>query len=95
VKECFFMIGEPTQALCIAEGYATAASIHEATGHAAVVAFNAGNLLPVARALRGKFPDIKIVICADNDAQTSGNPGLTQAKAAAAAVGGFLANPKE
>lgn len=95
VKECFYLIGEPSGTLCIAEGYATAASVHEATGHTVAVAFNAGNLQSVALALRVKFPEIKIVICADNDAQTPGNPGLTQAKAAAAAVGGYLAHPKE
>jgi putative DNA primase/helicase len=49
-----FLIGTPVDVLCIAEGYATAASIHEATGHAVAVAFDAGNLRPVAEALRGR-----------------------------------------
>ncbi|MBK7252207.1 MAG: toprim domain-containing protein [Gammaproteobacteria bacterium] len=40
----YFIIGAPGDTVCIAEGYATAASIHEATGHAVAVAFNAGNL---------------------------------------------------
>ena len=56
VSGCYFPIGKPDGALCIAEGYATGASIHEATGTAVAVAFNAGNLLPVASALRAKFP---------------------------------------
>ena len=90
---CYFSIGEPQGLLCIAEGYATAASIHEATGYAVAVAFNAGNLLPVARMLRAKFPDLRLVVCADDDAGTPGNPGLSKAREAAQAVGGYLAVP--
>ena len=86
-------IGKPDGRLIICEGYATAASIHEATEHAVAVAFNAVNLEPVARALRAKFPSIDIVVAADDDAGTVGNPGLTKATAAAKAVGGSLAIP--
>lgn len=43
---------------------------------------NAGNLLPVAMALRGKFPDRKILVAADNDICTKGNPGIRYAKEA-------------
>lgn len=92
-KGCYFSIGQATAMICIAEGYATGASIHEATGHAVVVAFDAGNLEPVATAIRAKFPDARLVICADNDRFTDGNPGLTKARAAAEAVGGLLAVP--
>lgn len=52
----------------ICEGFATGASIHEATGSPVVVAFNAGNLKPVAVAIRAKYKDAIIVIAADNDA---------------------------
>ena len=93
VSGCYFLIGEPDGALCIAEGYATGASIHEATGTAVAVAFNAGNLLAVARALRTKFPDLRLIICADDDASTPGNPGLTKAREAAQAVSALLAVP--
>lgn len=93
VKGGYFAIGKPNGTLCIAEGYATAASIHEATGHAVAVAFNAGNLLPVARALRAKYPELRIIVCADNDQWTEGNPGLTKAREAAETVGGLLAMP--
>ena len=65
--------------LLIAEGYATAASIHEATGRPVAVAFDAGNLAPVALALRGRFPAARIVIAGDDDrataARTGRNPG--------------------
>jgi putative DNA primase/helicase len=93
VTGCYYLIGEPQGVLCIAEGYATGASVHEATGYAFAVAFNAGNLLPVARALRLKFPGLRLIVCADDDAVTPGNPGLTKAREAAQGVGGFLAIP--
>lgn len=95
-RGCYFGIGhvDPDHGeLCIAEGFATAASIHESTGKAVAVAFDAGNLEPVARTLRAKFPGAVITICADNDASTPGNPGLTKATAAARAVGGYVAIP--
>ena len=92
-RGCYYAIGTPVDSLCICEGYATAASIYEATGHATASAFDAGNLEPVARALRGKFPRLRLIICADNDTETVGNPGLRYAEAAARAVRGFLAVP--
>lgn len=92
-RGCYYAIGRPGDDLCICEGYATAASIHEATGYATASAFDAGNLEPVARALRGKFPRLRLILCADNDAETAGNPGLRYAEAAARAVRGFLAVP--
>ena len=93
VKGCYFGIGKPKDALIACEGFATGASIHECTGHAVAVAFNAGNLEAVARALRNKYPALKIVIAADDDRGTPGNPGLTKATAAASAAGGVLAVP--
>ncbi|MDR1647772.1 MAG: DUF927 domain-containing protein [Zoogloeaceae bacterium] len=90
---CYFSIGKPKGVICIAEGYATAASVHEATGHAVAVAFDCGNLGPVAESLRAKLPDVRIVLCADDDRGTEGNPGLTKAREAAAAVGGVVAIP--
>lgn len=93
VKGCYHCIGKPEAVLIVCEGYATGASIHEATGHAVAVAFNAGNLEAVALALRGKYPDLKIIIAADDDHLTDGNPGMAKASAAALAVGGLLAVP--
>lgn len=54
VSGCYHAIGKPNGTICICEGYATGASIHEATKHAVAIAFNAGNLEPVAKALRTK-----------------------------------------
>jgi len=93
VKGCYHLIGEPQDIVCIAEGYATAATIFEATGYPVAVAFNAGNLALVAQTMREKYPAAKIVLCADDDWQTDNNPGLTKAKEAAGVVGGLLALP--
>ena len=79
--------------LIVCEGYATGASIHECTGHAVAVTFNAGNLEASAVALRAKYPDLKIIVAADDDHLTDGNPGMTKVKAAALAVGGLVAVP--
>lgn len=93
VTGCYFPIGKPDGVLCLCEGFATGASVREATGYAVAVAFNAGNLEPVALALRVKFPDLRLIVCADDDYQTEGNPGLSKATEAARAVGGLLAVP--
>ena len=95
VRGCYFSIGNPkgAAALCIAEGFATGATIHEATGFPVAVAFNAGNVGAVAKAMRAKFPDLALILCADDDTQTEGNPGLTAATDAARSVGGLLAIP--
>ncbi len=90
---CYFAIGKPRDMLLLAEGLATASTLHQATGAAVAVCFNCGNLLPVAKALRSKFPKLRLIVCADNDSHTPGNPGVTHARAAAKAVGGFLAVP--
>lgn len=94
IRGCYYAMGRPAGALLLAEGLATASTLHLATGAAVAVCFNCGNLEPVARALRGKFPELRLVICADDDRETPGNPGVTHATAAARAVGGFLAVPK-
>jgi putative DNA primase/helicase len=93
VKGMYHSIGRPSGRLVIGEGLATCSTVHEATGDAVAVAFNSGNLEPVARALRVKYPCLSIVIAADDDWKTPGNPGLAAARAAAGAVGGTVAIP--
>lgn len=51
----------------VAEGYATGATLHAATGLAVAVAFDAGNLLPVAQALQKAHRLERLLICADDD----------------------------
>ena len=94
-KGCYHAMGRPQDGvLVVGEGYATCASIHEATGHAVACAFDSGNLLPVAVALRAKYPAMVLVLAADDDHQTEGNPGLAAATNAALAVGGFVVRPQ-
>ncbi|MDA3822755.1 MAG: AAA family ATPase [Bacteroidales bacterium] len=86
----------PVKVLYLAEGYATAASIHEATGESAVVCFDAGNLKPVAEVMRSKYPKIKIVLCADNDSNNDGknNVGVIKATEAAQSINELIAIPQ-
>ena len=83
--------------LLIAEGYATAATLHEATGYPVAVAFDAGNMQHVARALRKLYPSALLVLCGDDDqateVQTGTNPGRVKATAAAQAVRGLSVFP--
>lgn len=85
---CYCALGVVRGRLLICEGYATGATLWQATGDAVAVAFNAGNLKAVAISLRRKFPSVDIVVCGDKDRQTAGNPGLVKATEAALAVGG-------
>jgi len=78
----------------ICEGFATGATISELTGCKVLVACFSNNLLPVAIAARQKWPETKIIIAADNDHGTEGNPGVKSAKAAAEAIGAEVAIPE-
>lgn len=95
----FFAIGSNPQmddgrpVFILVEGYATGASVHEATEHLVLCCFDTSNLLPVARALREREPDAIILFGADNDLWTAGNPGMKAAQNAAQAVGGLVCGP--
>lgn len=69
--------------LVICEGWATGASLHEAMGEIVLCALNAGNLVRVAQESRKHYPEVELIIAADNDRFTPGNPGLTKALEAA------------
>lgn len=91
---CFAVIGKhdaPHDKILICEGYATAESLHDDTGHFVIAAMDAGNLEPVARIIRRLFEHAPIVIAGDNDPV-----GIKAAKAAALACGGgYLIPPVE
>ena len=78
----------PGKVLLLAEGYATAATLFEATGHPCAVAFFAGNLQPVALELKRNYPNVQILVCSDADPV-----GRAAASEAAAAVGGAWLEP--
>lgn len=70
VKNGYFSIGDfkkSDQTVAFAEGYATAATIHEITGWTVIVCFSCGNLAGVVKNLQTRYGYNKIVICADND----------------------------
>lgn len=97
LRGCFHTIGETNarDRLFICEGYSTGASIYLAFEKRWIVvcAMNAGNLWDVALEIRRKYEDSEIIICADNDSGTKGNPGLTKAKKIAAEIGARVVYP--
>ncbi len=80
--------------LVICEGWATGATLHEVMGDFVLCAMNAGNLAKVAQGARKHFPEAKIIIAADNDRFTPGNPGLAKAIEAARLVQATLIVPE-
>lgn len=77
----------------VCEGYATGASVSAATNATTVIAFDAGNLGRVAKALRDKYPHSRLVIAADNDHAATENRGLIAARDVAAELGIDVAAP--
>lgn len=90
-------VTDVTDVIAIAEGFATAASVHEATGWTVLVAFTCSNLEPVAVAARVRWSEARLVIVADNDVwklrdgTTTKNAGEFHARKAARAAGAHLA----
>lgn len=94
VRGCYYGLGQVGSVWVVCEGVATAHSIHAATGLTMAAAFSASNLLPVAKALQLKHPECTVIVAADDDYLTEGNPGLTAGRVAAMAVGGLLVKPQ-
>ncbi|MFO1225962.1 DUF927 domain-containing protein [Roseateles sp.] len=67
--------GAAPDLVLIAEGYATAATLHEASGRPAVVGFDAGNLAAVAEAMPARFPGARFLVCGDDDSATETRSG--------------------
>jgi len=84
----------PKKTLHICEGWATGATIFEATGHPVAIAFSKDNLEDVANHLRNKYPEIKITICADDDWQSPNNPGLSKAMEVAQKIKALVVVPR-
>lgn len=77
--------------ILLAEGWATAASLHTATGHPVFIAFDCGNLSAVARYIRQQFPAARLLLCADDDAH---GKGLHHARIAASQNNGMAVIPQ-
>ncbi len=84
----------PAQRIVIGEGFATCSTVAKAfPGAAVLAALDAGNLKPVALAVRARFPEAEIILASDDDPHTEGNPGLTKARLAAEAASGRVVRP--
>lgn len=84
-KSHFHVVGNigGAEAAWIVEGYATAASLHVYRGfrRPVIVAFDAGNMLPVARAVTAAWPSPRWHVLADDDHANTVNAGLMKAQA--------------
>ena len=87
--------GVDPNVILIGEGFATAASAHEATGYSTLAALSASNIENVARAVRDRFPSAELVFLADNDnaCADNDNTGCLAAYHAAVNYGGVFAVP--
>ncbi len=85
----WFQLGSPFAGglTLLCEGFATGCTLHEATSLPVIVAFDAGNLAPVAKAISQRYRGIRILICADDDYLTTPNTGIVKAQEAALALG--------
>lgn len=86
-KGCYFLIEGGTDEILICEGYATGASLHAATSASVYISFDAGNLYDVCAYVKDIYSSARITVCADNDINTAGNPGLTKATQVAEGLG--------
>lgn len=95
VRGYFHTLGDlsGSHVVLVAEGFATAAAIHEATDYPVIVAFDSGNLEPVCKAIKSTYQDKRIVVCGDDDAHLKQNVGREKAIKAARAVCGIAIFP--
>ncbi|MCV0730667.1 DUF5710 domain-containing protein [Escherichia coli] len=91
----WFTFGTPENGspLLFAEGYATAASLHEATGLPVLMTVDANNMIAVAENARQIWTDSPFVFCADNDHQREINKGVFSATKAAEVTNGEVIIP--
>ncbi len=84
---CFHIIGmidsTGRNPVIFVEGYATGASIHEATGYTVIVCFDAGNIDPVVKNFRDQYPSHIFLIAGDDDQWKGNNTGKETAKSVA------------
>lgn len=102
-KGAFHLIGDVSEEypLLFVEGYSTGASAHMATGWPVVVCVDAGNLMPVAVALRLVYPAARFLFAGDDDHERRNpktgepeNAGRSKAMACAERFGALVAFPR-
>ena len=97
VQGCYSPLGKFSEGcrLYVCEGWATGATLHKDTGSPVVCAMNAGNLKPVAVAMRERYgAALDLVIAGDDDRKTIGNPGKRAANQAARATDARVVFPE-
>lgn len=95
-NETYFPFGKLTTATrtCyLAEGVATAMSVHAATGKPTLACMSANNLVSVARVVQKHFPLCSFIVCGDDDKRTPNNPGRLKAEEAARIIGSVACFP--
>lgn len=75
---CYWRLGEVTDTVYVAEGFATAATIHELTDCQTYIAFSASNIPATVAAIKGRQT---VIVVADNDASGVGKSYADQASA--------------
>lgn len=93
----FFVVGGELrngQPFMYAEGYATAATLHLASGLPVVMTVDAGNMVTVAGKLKEKYPDSTHIIAGDDDMTREKNKGQIKAQQTAELTGGPLIMPQ-
>lgn len=93
----YFVVGgelSPQRPILYAEGYATAASLHQATGIPVVMTVDAGNMVTVSRNIKALYPDTAHIILGEDDFTKTDNKGLNKAREAAAAIDGTYIIPQ-
>lgn len=96
----YFKFGEDGFIICIGEGFATCASVFEATGYCTYAAMDVHNILDVAQYVRKRNPKSLIIICSDSDQWRTNskgileNIGVIKGKEAALKIGGFECHPE-
>lgn len=85
----FFTVGDISNHVYIMEGIGQAWAVNKATGAAAVVCFGSGRMATVAKVLRAKYPDARLVIAPDRGKETDAE------KIAAAVVGLMVEMPTD
>lgn len=97
---CWHLMGDVTDTLLVAEGYATGASVFESCGLPVALCFDSGNMPVVAQALRKIYPSALMMMAADDDKHLEAmdpprkNAGKVKAQEAARLVGGFAFTPE-
>ena len=92
----YYPVNEPVNVstVIIAEGLATGMTCHLLNPEAhTVAAIDASNLIHVAKVMRTKYPESKIIIAGDNDTKNKVNTGKVKAEAAAREVSGYVSIP--